>query len=117
MDRDGYDRLRTGIPVHFCENCDFGTLVAADVSGAPPIDSCEFAGVFGVCSEFIRAPGMPSAHEIEKNLVFAVVAHLPRGTPLRTWCQLRQRKDFWKFLKNLIFTRKIKVAKSVRERF
>ena len=46
MDRDGYGSLGTGIPVYFCENCDFEIWAAADVSGIPPIDSNVFVGVF-----------------------------------------------------------------------
>ena len=54
--------------VFFFENCDFGTLVAADVSGAPPIDSNGFVGVFGVYSELFGAPVAHPAAETPQNM-------------------------------------------------
>ena len=52
--------------MYFCENVDFAAQVAADATGASPIDSNVFVDVFDMCSEFIRTPVMLSALEIQK---------------------------------------------------
>ena len=57
------------------QNPVFGLWVAAGGSVTPPMHSNVFVGVFGMRSEFIHAPLMPSALEIKEYLEFWGVAH------------------------------------------